>query len=385
MTQLDKRLEIIVETKELVHALTFANSIVEKRNIINELNNIKLSVTSGFLELIATDMDIMLSQKIGANVMSEGETTVSTMLLADITRKIPDKEIRLKQHAENEELEIKGRNCNFNLLTLPVAQFPVMENIKSETNLKISCKSFAKIIDSTQFSMSTEETRYNLNGIYLHVKDKEVRAAATDGHRLSVAAEEVGENIAEFGVIIPRKTVQEIAKIVKDSKNSSSDIEIFLGVNKIKFVCNNLVMISKLIDGTFPDYSGFIPANNPNKFVVNTKMLADAIERVATVTVDKFRAIKMSLNNSKVEITASGEARGAAKEVLEASDDADNPCSYSGLEELTIGFNPKYLLDVLGTVKNNKIEIYFNDSFSPVLIKSIDSPSDSFVIMPVKV
>jgi DNA polymerase-3 subunit beta len=385
MAQVDSKLEIIIETKELVHALTFANSIVEKRNIINELNNIKLSVEGGSLELIATDMDIMLSQKIGANVASLGETTVSTVLLADITRRIPDKEIRLKQHAENEELEITGRNCNFNLLTLPVAQFPVMENIKAETNLKISCKSFARIIDYTQFSMSTEETRYNLNGIYLHVKEQEVRAAATDGHRLSVAAEAIGENIAEFGVIIPRKAVQEIAKIVKDSKNASADIEISLSVNKIKFACNNLVMISKLIDGTFPDYAGFIPANNPNKFVISTKMLADAIERVATVTVDKFRAIKLSLTSACVEITASGEARGAAKEVLNASNDQDNPCTYSGAEELTIGFNPKYLLDVLGTIKSSKIEIHFNDSFSPVLIKAVDSPSDNFVIMPVKV
>lgn len=381
----NNKLEIIVETKELVHALSFANSIVEKRNVINELNNIKFSAKDGFLELVATDMDIMLSQKIGANILGEGETTVSTMLLADITRKIPDKEIKLKQPSDNEELEVYGKNCNFNLLTLPAAQFPTMEHIKAETSLKISCKDFAKIIDYTQFSMSTEETRYNLNGIYLHIKENEVRAAATDGHRLAVAGIVLNLKVQEFGVIIPRKTVHEISKIIKDSKNISSDIEIFLGVNKIKFACNNLVMVSKLIDGTFPEYVAFIPVNNPHKFTVGTRMLANAIERVATVTVDKFRAIKMNLKSSEVEITASGEARGAAKEVLKFSDEQDNPCIYESSEELIIGFNPKYLLDVLNTIKHNKIEIHFNDSFSPVLIKAIDSLNDNFVVMPVKV
>lgn len=382
----NNKLNIIIETKELVHALTFANSIVEKRNVISELGNIKLSAKGNFLEIVATDMDLALSQNLGAQIINEGATTVSTSLLSDIMRKIIDKEIRIKQAEQSEELEIIGKNCYFRLLTLPADQFPNIEEVKADVVLKVPCKDFARIIDYTHFSMSTEETRYNLNGIYLHLKDKKFLAAATDGHRLSMTYVLLNNEIKEFGVILPRKTVQEIMKIIKDTKNIQADIEISLGINKIKFNCNNIVMVSKLIDGIFPEYNAFIPHSNPNKLSINSKILADAIERVATVTIDKFRAIKMSINKEGLEITASGEARGAAKEKLITSEDEDALCDYNGNEELVIGFNPKYILDVLYAInKNSKVEFYFNDSFSPVLIKIKDSVNDNFIIMPVKV
>ncbi|MGI4775855.1 MAG: DNA polymerase III subunit beta [Janthinobacterium lividum] len=385
MNQEHSKLDIIIETKELAHALTFANSVVERRNIISELSNIKLSVENNFLEIIATDMDIMLSQKIGANILSNGKITVSTILLTEIAKKIPDKEIKLRESAISEELEVIGKNCDFRLLTLPVAQFPSMENIDTEASLKISCRELSRIIEHTQFAISLEESRYHLNGIYLHAEDNKFIAASTDGHRLSVSYISLDSNTKEFGVILPRKTVAEISKIIKDSKNIRSEIEIFLGINKVKFVCNNIIMISKLIDGTFPEYKAFVPTNNANKFMVNSKYLQEAIERVATVTADKFRAIKICLNKDETQITASGEAKGAAKEVLNYSQDKNCFCSYQGEENIMVGFNPKYLLDVLSVLKNEIVEFYFNDSSSPVLIKVADRHNDSFVIMPVKV
>lgn len=386
MSEKTNKLNIVIETKELAHALNFANSIVEKRNVISELSNIKLSAKDNLLEIIATDMDLALSQNLGAQVINEGITTVSTSLLSDIIRKIIDKEIRLKQAEGSEELEIIGKNCHFRLLTLPAEQFPLIEEVNADAILKIPCKNFARLIDYTHFSMSNEETRYNLNGIYLHIKNKEFFAAATDGHRLSMASVPLDEEIKEFGVILPRKTVQEIMKVVKDSRNINSDIEISLGINKIKFECNNINMVSKLIDGVFPEYNAFIPLSNQNKLNINTKIFADAIERVATVTIDKFRAIKMSLNKEGIEITASGEARGAAKERLIASKEEEILCNYEGDNELIIGFNPKYILDVLHAInKNPNIEFYFNDSFSPTLIKINSNSSENFVIMPVKV
>lgn len=377
-------LEIIIETKDLAHALGFATSVVEKRNVMTELSNIKLVAKSGILEIGATDMDLYLNQHIGAEVISEGETTVSTQTISDIIRKIPDSQVKLKQLADSDKLEIIGSNYHFELLTLPVMQFPAMEDIDSASSLKLSCEDFSRVIEYTNFAMSTEETRYNLNGIYMHVMDREFSGVATDGHRLSIASIVLENKSEEFGVIVPRKTVSELLKIVKDAKNIQSEVEIFLSTNKIKFKCNNLVLISKLIDGTFPEYSSFIPTENQSKLTVNTKLLAGAIDRVATVTVDKFRAIKMSIASSAMEITASGEAKGAASENLSFSEEKDNHCMFLG-SDVSIGFNPKYISDVLSALNEDQVDIYFKDAFSPVLIKTTENPKDSFVVMPVKV
>jgi len=376
--------EIVVQTKDLVHALSFASSVVEKRNVIQELSNIKLFAANGNLEIGATDMDLYLNQNIGAEIISEGQTTVSTQTLSDVVRKIPDSEIRLKQIPDTDKLEIIGSNCRFELLTLPALQFPAMEDLDSKSSLKISCSDFARIVEYTNFAMSTEETRYNLNGIYMHVKGNEFAGVATDGHRLSIASVPLKDQSDEFGVIVPRKTVSELLKIVKDAKYAQSDIQLFLSATKIKFVCNNLIMISKLIDGTFPEYSSFIPEDNENKLTISTKLLASAIDRVATITVDKFRAVKLSISDKEMQITASGEAKGAASENLVFSEEASNFCDFSG-SDVTIGFNPRYTSDVLSALSEDQVEIYFKDAFSPVLIKTSENPNDNFVVMPVKV
>ena len=376
--------EIAVQTKDLVHALSFASSVVEKRNVMQELSNIKLLASNGTLEIGATDMDLYLNQNIGAEVVSEGETTVSTQTLSDVVRKISNTEIRLKQIPDSDKLEITGSNCRFELLTLPAVQFPAMEDVDSKSSLKISCSDFARIIEYTNFAMSSEETRYNLNGIYMHVKQGEFAGVATDGHRLSIASTKLKDKSDEFGVIVPRKSISELLKIVKDTKYAQGDLQLFLSNTKIKFVCDNLVMISKLIDGTFPEYSSFIPEDNENKLTISTKLLASAIDRVSTVTVDKFRAVKLSINDKEVFITASGEAKGAASETLKFSEEGDNFCNFSG-GDVSIGFNPKYISDVLSALSENQVDIYFKDAFSPVLIKTTENPNDNFVVMPLKV
>ncbi|HJD63307.1 MAG TPA: DNA polymerase III subunit beta [Rickettsia endosymbiont of Degeeriella rufa] len=378
-------LKVIVETKTLVQALGFASSVVEKRNVIFELANIKLSAKNGLLELSSTNMDLYLSQKIGVQVVSEGEITVSTKTLNDIVRKLPDSELTLTDLGTT-GLEITGKNYRFNLFTLPVESFPVMDNINPEASFKISCADFAKIIESTKFSVSLDETRYNLNGIYLHVKDSEFYAASTDGHRLSVSSVALAEKIDDFGVILPQKSAEEILKIVKDSKNANADIEILLSSNKIKFICNeNVIMLSKLIDGTFPDYSSFIPENSSSKLVINRKIFADTIERIAIITIEKFRAVKFSLSGEALDISAIGEARGNAKEVINSSKEIENFYEYSGETNLDIGFNPQYLEDVLKAIKSDLVELYFSSVSAPVLIKFPESPKDIFVVMPVKV
>jgi DNA polymerase-3 subunit beta len=377
-------LEITVQTKELAHVLNFATSVVEKRNVMSELSNVKLVAKNGILEIGATDLDLYLNQTIGAEIKKEGESTVSTQILSELVRKIPDKEIILKQEAGSEHLHIIGNSYKFDLLTLPAINFPQMEDLDAEVSLKVSCEEFARIVEYTSFAMSNEETRYNLNGIYLHIKNGEFSSAATDAHRFSIATSKVEPNINDFGVIIPKKTIVELLKIAKDAKNIHSDISVTLGANKIKFACNNLVLISKLIDGNFPEYETFIPTSNESKLIVNTKLLANAIDRVATITVDKFRAIKISLNDTQLTITATGEAKGAANENIKFSNDKESYCSFSG-NNITIGFNPKYIMDVLTTLKEEQVHIYLNDASSPALIKTLENPKDSFVVMPVKV
>jgi len=381
-------IDIVIETKSLVHALSFTNSIIEKRNAIAELANIKLSVSDNLLELIATNMDLYLSQTLGIQEFGAGETTVSVNTLMDIVKKISDKEIRLNIDPNTDRLEIKGANCYFGLLTLPASKFPSMSEIKAESVLKISCRDFAKLIEYTLFSISLDENRYNLNGIYLHVKNKEFSAISTDGHRLSSTSIVIeGEEIAEFGVILPQKTAEEILKIIKDAKNIQSNIEILLSTNKIKFICNNITMVSKLIDGNFPEYVDFIPLENPHKLTINTKLLLETIERVSSITIDNFRAIKMTITKDVMEISAVGESRGLAKEVVLASEKEDNYYYFDSNSKIVIGFNPKYLIDVLNVIKlsHNKVEIHLDNESSPVLIKTIDGTTDIFVIMPVKV
>ncbi|ADE29948.1 DNA polymerase III subunit beta [Rickettsia prowazekii] len=380
-------LKLIVETKTLMQSLGFARSIIEKRNVIPEYANIKLSAQDGNLELSSTNMDLYLSQKIAVQVLNEGEITVATQTLSDIVRKFPDSELTLTE-IEITQLEIKGQNCKFNLFTLPVSSFPAMDSIKPEVSFKISCADFAKIIESTKFSISLDETRYNLNGIYLHIKDKEFFAASTDGYRLSISWITLEEKIKNFGVILPQKSAEEILKIVKDPKNIHEDIEILLSSNKIKFICNeNTILLSKLIDGTFPDYSAFIPKSSVSKLVINRKIFADSIERIAIITVEKFRAVKLSLSRKILEISAVGEARGTAKEIITASQDKESFYEYNHDESLVIGFNPQYLEDVLKAIKSDIVELYFSDisASAPVLIKFPRNPKDIFVIMPVKV
>ncbi|WP_341758609.1 DNA polymerase III subunit beta [Candidatus Tisiphia endosymbiont of Ditula angustiorana] len=385
----NNNLKIIVETKTLTQALAFANSVVEKHNVIAELSHVKLSSKDGKLELITTNMEIYLSQKVAAQVISEGEIMVSTKTLNDIIRKISDNDVTLSVSNETDHLEILGKNCAFNLLTLHANQFPALDDINIETTLKISCSDFVKMIDGTLFSVSVDETRYNLNGVYFYVKDEECCMASTDGHRLSVSVVKISNNASEFGVILPKKTLEEIVKILKDPKNIQLEIEIFLSVNRIKFVCNDIMMVSKLIDGTFPDYQAFIPVENNYKLTINTKLLTDAIDRVATITIDKFQAIKLILSKDLLEITASGEARGVAKECIPCSLDESNLCIFDHEDNLSIGFNPKYLTDALSAVlsatKANQVELYFLNASSPMLLKTLQNPKDVFVIMPVKV
>lgn len=376
-------LDIIVNTKDLVRILTLSSSIVEKRNVIAILGNIKLEAKDNILTITATDMELSVQQTLSVQVRDEGSITVPAQTFSDIIRKISDPEISLTFIEDTEQLSISSQNCQFSLFTLPVKEFPVMEDIGSHKEISLPSKYFLEILEHTKFAMSNEETRYNLNGIYLHItasNDKTLYAAATDVHRLSISAIDLPKSPGQFGIILPRKTVQELLKILKDSNFVDKDLNIQIGQNKVKFLCYNTTLISKLIDGSFPEYEAFIPLDNPYKLTLRADLLSSAIDRIATVTIDKFRAVKLICDKDKLEIHAYGDNRGVGHEVILM----DDKTSYNG-EEILIGFNPRYILDALNAVGSSIVSVEFKNSSSPILIRSEDHHGSKFVIMPIKV
>lgn len=383
------KMSLTIQTKDLAYALNFANSVAEKRNIIADFNNVKLTGKNGNLEIIVTDLGLSLMQNIGANITEEGQTSVSVRVLSDIARKFPDQEMQIKQK-ENEELEIIGKTCLFNLRSLPPANFPTVDLPEDNFTFTVSCKDLGEAINRCEFSISREDTRINLSGLYLHFKDNKIFFASTDGHRLSVAKiENIGssanEDLLSKSIIIPRKTVQELSKIILDSKYINFSVNIHLCNNKIGFSFANIFLISKLIEGFFPSYENFIPKNNNSILKINAKLLETVIDRVSIMTIDKFRAIKFIINREQgVKVISSGENTGNAQELIPSSQEKENLCHFNG-EEISIGFNPKYFTEVLKAIKDEEIIIELTNNAAPALIKTPNREDDCFVIMPVKI
>ncbi len=376
-------LDIIVNTRDLVRVLGFSSAIVEKRNVIAILSNIKLEAKNNILTITATDMELSIQQTLPVQVKEEGAITVPAQTFSEIVRKISDPEIALTFIDDTEQLSISSQNCQFSLFTLPVNEFPAMEEIGLSSSISLSAKSFLEILDHTKFAMSNEETRYNLNGIYIHINANEPNiliAAATDIHRLSVSHLSLEKSPGAFGIILPRKTVGELLKILKDSNFSDKNLDIYIGQSKVKFLCHNTTLISKLIDGSFPEYDAFIPEDNPYKLIVRADVLSSAIDRISTVTIDKFRAVKLICDKDKLEIHAHGDNRGIGHEVIMM----DDTTSYNG-DEIYIGFNPRYILDALNALGQSIVSIELKNSSSPALIRSEDYKGAKFVIMPIKV
>lgn len=380
--------EVNVLTKDLLKALSTTNSVVEKRNTLPILGNIKLDTVNSMLQIVATDGDITIVQNLGADIKSNGAVTVSASVLGEIIRKIPDEAVYLKYDRATSQLSVRTQNSLFHIAVIPAEEFPKVDYINASAAITVETRALETLLDTTKFSMSNEETRYNMNGIYLHLIHEEgvsyLASATTDGHRLSVNRAALGQIDAqddEFGVILPKKTVLELSKILKTDL-VGAEIQIRFGTNKCEFNCGNIVVISKLIDGTFPEYHAFIPGDHPAVLNISSTDLAAAVDRVSVVTVDKFRAVKLHLSTAKLDISASGEARGSAFEVVTAKN--ASLFSYQG-DEMKIGFNPRYLLDILGCLGENECTIHLANNTAPALVTSSSMPFAKFVIMPVRI
>ena len=370
-----------IERATLLRCLSHVQSVVERRNTIPILSNVLIEAEGDGLKVMATDLDLQVVEHIdAASVESSGAITVSAHLLFDIARKLPEGSQVSLETAEN-RMEVKAGRSRFKLPTLPRDDFPVIVEGDLPTSFSLPAKTLAELIDRTRFAISTEETRYYLNGIFLHVSDEDqpvLKAAATDGHRLArftLARPAGAEGMPD--VIVPRKAVAELRKLLDEKMDG--DVRIELSASKIRFTMGGdggVVLTSKLIDGTFPDYSRVIPTGNDKLLKIDPKSFFAGVDRVATIATEKTRAVKMGLDRDKVTLTVTSPDNGTASEELAAEYSAD------GFE---IGFNATYLKDILSQIDSDEVEIHLADAGAPTLIRKNDDSPALYVLMPMRV
>ena len=371
-----------IERATLLRCLSHVQSVVERRNTIPILSNILIEAGGGSaVKVMATDLDLQVVETMdAASVETAGSTTVSAHLLFDIARKLPDGS-QVSLEVSDNRMTIKAGRSRFQLPTLPKDDFPVIVEGDLPTSFEIPAKTLAELIDRTRFAISTEETRYYLNGIFLHVSDEDtpvLKAAATDGHRLArftLARPDGADGMPD--VIVPRKAVAELCKLLEERMDGNVVVD--LSASKIRFTLGGeggTVLTSKLIDGTFPDYSRVIPTANDKLLKVDPKSFFEGVDRVATIATEKTRAVKMGLENDKVTLSVTSPDNGTASEELAAEYQAD------GFE---IGFNANYLKDILSQIDSDTVELHLADAGAPTLIRKDENSPALYVLMPMRV
>jgi len=363
-----------IERATLLKSLGHVQSVVERRNTIPILSNVLLEARDdGSLRLMATDLDLQVDESIPANVSQAGATTVSAHTLFDIVRKLPEGSQVELTAAEGKMQVVAGRS-RFNLSTLPRDDFPVIAEGELPTKFELPAAALRQIIEKTRFAISSEETRYYLMGIFLHVIDDQLRAAATDGHRLARVT--VGKPDGADGmpdVIVPRKAVAELYRLLEELEGS---VEISLSPTKVRFGLGSAVLTSKLIDGTFPDYNRVIPTGNDKLLKLDPKSFSAGVDRVSTIASEKTRAVKMSVDRDKITLSVTSPENGVATEEI--------PADY-GNDGLEIGFNARYLLDILSEIDGDTVEVHLADAAAPTLLRENDKSNALYVLMPMRV
>jgi DNA polymerase-3 subunit beta len=372
-------MKVTVERAALLKSVGHVHRVVERRNTIPILANVLIRAEKGKLGLKATDLDLEVMESIPAEVSPGGATTVPAHMIYDIVRKLPEgAQIVLDASGDRASLTIRAGRSRFSLQTLPESDFPDLAAGEMTHKFTVPAKDLKRLIDKTQFAISTEETRYYLNGIYLHVaasnKVQKLRAVATDGHRLAqVELDAPAGSDGMPGVIVPRKTVSEVQRLIEDLE---AEIGVELSQTKIRFTIGDVVLTSKLIDGTFPDYGRVIPAGNDKTLIVDKPDFAAAVDRVSTVSSERGRAVKLSLSAGKLVLTVTNPDSGSATEEIEVEYDAD---------PIDIGFNSRYLLDITAQIDGEVAILKLADPGSPTLIQDKDAAGALYVLMPMRV
>jgi DNA polymerase-3 subunit beta len=365
----------------LIKALAHIQSVAEKRNTIPILANVLIEVADGKLSLTATDMEIAVVESMPAATSRDGKTTAPAATLYEIVRKLPDgAEVELDFAGGDAHLALRAGRFATSLVTLPTDDFPSMTAGQLPHKFHLTALALRGLIDRTRFAISTEETRYYLNGIYLHAADGEdgrvLRAVATDGHRLARVEEPLPEGAGSMpGVIVPRKTVAELRKLLEEA---SGDVACALSDTRIQFTVGNVTLTSKLIDGTFPEYERVIPRDNEKILRVGKKDFAEAVARVAAISSERSRPVKMSLARDLLVLSAASPEQGTASEEL----DGDRiTYEFSPLE---IGFQARYLNDITDQI-GDTVEFLFSDGSAPTVVRESGDPTALYVLMPMRV
>ena len=370
-------MQFVVKRDILLKSLNFVQGIVEKKNTLPILSNVLLQLKEDKLSIIATDLDIVFHDEISeVKILKEGSTTTSAAILYDILRKISSNaDLNFELKTEN-KLSLKSDNSDFNLLCLPTDNFPTFTDQFDGDEIALNNNRFLKLLNKTKIAISNDDTRHYLNGIYLHLTEAHGRnfltGVAADSHRLSSSSIEV-ENADNFSpLILPKKTVFQMCSLLAESTE-----KLFMQTsdNKIKFTLGKIKLISKVIDGKFPDYKKVVPVNNDKSLVVSSKDFINSIERVTSVSLDRKEGVKMAINNENVQLSVNSANSGDGNEVIKANFNAEN---------LTVSFNSKYLIDIASEVEDKNMKMNLKDSVSPVLIEDASDKNSYYVIMPMK-
>ena len=368
-------MKVTVEQAALLKALGHVHRVVERRNTIPILANVLLRASDGQLALKATDLDIDIVETIAANVTQEGTTSVPAHVLHDIVRKLADgAQVSLEQDGQAGQVTLRSGRSRFSLQTLPESDFPDLAPGEMSHRFDVAAADLRLLIEKTQFAISTEETRYYLNGIYLHVIDGKLRAVATDGHRLALADVAAPAGASGMpGVIVPRKTVSELLKLVSEASDA---VTVELSSVKIRVSTGAVVLTSKLIDGTFPDYQRVIPQRNDKLMIVERDEFARSVDRVSTISSERGRAVKFVLGDGRLTLSVHNPDAGQATEELLVDYEAS---------PLEIGFNARYLLDIVSQLEGDTALVKLFDSGSPTLIQDREGAASLYVLMPMRV
>ncbi|MDX6805106.1 DNA polymerase III subunit beta [Terrihabitans rhizophilus] len=372
-------MKVTLERAALLKSLAHVHRVVERRTTIPILSNVLLRAASGGLRLQATDLDLEVVETSAADVTEPGSTTVPAHTFYDIVRKLPDgAQVVLEQTGETGTLVIRSGRSRFTLQTLTEADFPDLATGEMPVRFELPASDLKRLIEKTQFAISTEETRYYLNGIYLHTMEVEgvqaLRAVATDGHRLARVELPAPEGSAGMpGVIVPRKTVAEVMRLFEAPDGV---VVIELSATKMRFSMGDVVLTSKLIDGTFPDYARVIPLHNEKRLTISKADFVSAVDRVSTISSERGRAVKLAVTEGKLVLSVTNPDSGSATEEIEVEYSAD---------PLDIGFNSRYLLDIAAQIDTDTALLKLNDPGSPTLIQDMEGASALYVLMPMRV
>ncbi|MBE1236498.1 DNA polymerase III subunit beta [Phaeovibrio sulfidiphilus] len=372
-------MKFTTERTAFLKSLGHVQSIVEKRGTIPILSNVRLEAKGEGLSLNATDMDIEIEEFCPAGVIQPGATTAPAHTLFEIVRKLPDgAQVEVSFDGDESQILLRAGRSRFRLACLPVSEFPIMNPGEFSHTFAIPASDLRGLIDRTRQAISNEETRYYLNGIFLHAADSGgvpvLRAVATDGHRLACADVPLPQGAAGMpGIILPKKTVGELRKL---SDETGMDISIAVSEQKIRFTFDDISLVSKLIDGKFPDYERVIPRNNDKMLQIDRQSFSQAVDRVSAISSERSKAVKMALGKDQISLSANSPDAGSAQEDVSAEYDS---------QAFEIGFNARYLTDILDHLQGETVQISLSDGAAPTVIRDTADASALYVLMPMRV